>query len=86
LACFPYYSSPDVNDLRILKRLADLGVVDAQHPTQKLSHKVVHYNKGSAGEFCRTCAHSDHGTPPHCELVQDPIEPQMWCIFWEKMS
>lgn len=29
LACFAYYESPDARDLKILKRLAALGVVDA---------------------------------------------------------
>ncbi len=29
LACFPYFDQPDVRDLKILKRLAELGVVDA---------------------------------------------------------
>lgn len=31
LACFPYVDEPDARDLRILKRLAELGVVDAMH-------------------------------------------------------
>lgn len=31
LACFPYTDDPDARDIRILKRLADLGVVDAMH-------------------------------------------------------
>lgn len=29
LACFPYFDAPDARDLKILKKLASLGVVDA---------------------------------------------------------
>jgi hypothetical protein len=32
LDCHPYYDDPDADDIRILRRLAELGVVDAQHP------------------------------------------------------
>jgi len=32
LACFPYFSDPDKRDVTTLKRLAQLGVTDAQHP------------------------------------------------------
>lgn len=32
LDCRPYYDDPDADDIRILRRLAGLGVIDAQHP------------------------------------------------------
>jgi hypothetical protein len=32
LDCGPYYDDPDHKDIRILRRLAELGVVDALHP------------------------------------------------------
>jgi hypothetical protein len=32
LDCRPYYDEPDHDDIRILRRLAELGVVDAAHP------------------------------------------------------
>jgi hypothetical protein len=31
LDCHPYYDHPDANDLRVLKRLREFGVVDAMH-------------------------------------------------------
>lgn len=49
---------------------------------EKLSHEAVSYGPGRSNERCRTCRYSDHGSPPHCSLVADPIEPGKWCRLW----
>ena len=83
LDCHPYWDHPDANDLRVLKRLAELGVTDAVHQISKLPHEAVSYGPGHGKEFCRTCEHSDHKKPPTCEIVRDPIKPGGWCTLWK---
>lgn len=53
---------------------------------EKLSHEAVTYGDGKNGEFCRTCKYSDHGSPPHCALVADPIAKGGWCRLWSAMN
>ena len=84
LWCFPYYSDPDERDVRILQRLAELGVKDAMHHPVKLDHVSVFYGPKQGAERCGVCSRSDHGNPPHCELVADPIDPNMWCALFKK--
>ena len=82
LDCRPYYESPNKQDLIILAHLARLGVKDAQHEHQKLSHASVHYGPGHAPEFCNKCEHFQ--AKSHCELVQDPISKSGWCKLWTR--
>lgn len=91
LDCHPYYEDPDAQDLKILARLAELGVKDAQHPQVKLSHAVVQYGPGHRPEYCERCEHwdgsrsyDDKNVIGACWLVEDPIEPKGWCRLWRK--
>ncbi len=82
LACFPYYDSPDARDIKVLKRLSELGVVDAQHPAQKIDQQTAHYGKGDAnGEHCGNCSHWES---PHCAVVADPMMfgDLGWSLLW----
>lgn len=81
LDCHPYYEHPSVQDLKILARLAELGVIDAQHEHQKLSHQAVKYGPGHKPEYCNACEHFV-ARGPHCKLVADPIQPNGWCRLW----
>lgn len=81
LDCHPYYENPDAQDLKILARLAELGVKDAQHPQVKLDQKTVQYGPGHAPEFCFKCVHFVE--PSSCHLVEDPILPRGWCVLWQ---
>jgi hypothetical protein len=84
LACFPYYDSPDARDIRILKRLAELGVIDAQHPAQKIDQQAAHYGKGHAdGEHCGNC---EHWESLRCAVVQDPMTfgDLGWSLLWAR--
>lgn len=88
LDCHPYYEDPDAQDLKILQRLAELGVKDAQHPQVKLSHAVVQYGPGHRPEYCERCKHyktlNGDMVIPACHLVVDPISPKGWCRLWQK--
>lgn len=81
LDCRPYWQDPDANDLRVLRRLAELGVKDAQGHggRNKLSHAAASYGPGHGDTVCGKC---EHYGAPHCELVADPIEPGGWCRLW----
>lgn len=82
LDCRPYYEHPSVQDLKILARLAELGVVDARHEHQKLSHQAVKYGHGHKPEYCNMCEYFVvNGS--HCKLVVDPIQPNGWCRLWK---
>lgn len=81
LDCHPYYEHPDAQDLKILARLAELGVVDAQHPRQKISHAAAGYGPGHAPEFCKGCKHY-MADRVRCHLVTDPVSPDGWCKLW----
>lgn len=88
LDCHPYYEHPDAQDLKILARLAELGVKDAQQPQKKLSHEAAGYGPGHEPEFCKGCKHfvGSRGTEEQhsCHLVVDPISPRGWCRLWAK--
>lgn len=48
----------------------------------KASHASVNYGPGQAnGAHCAVCKHYQVGLHDqmHCELVVDPIRPEMWC-------
>lgn len=50
LACFPYFQAPDARDIRILKRLAELGVIDAmaeEHPLSRQARELVEANQSA---------------------------------------
>lgn len=44
----------------------------------KLSHESVRYGASTGEDKCRRCAHYQKDGP-HCELVEDPIDPDGWC-------
>lgn len=59
----------------------------AEVGAQKLSHKSVDYSQGHAnGDRCGICRHYQPGRPPHCELVQDPMNLGAigWCNKFKK--
>lgn len=45
----------------------------------KLSHTEVAYGSGKPTSKCSICQYFEKGTEPHCQLVEDPIEPEGWC-------
>lgn len=89
LDCHPYYEDPDAQDLKILARLAELGVKDAQQPQVKLRHELVQYGPGHAPEYCYKCKHYEAPNDSEdkrssCHLVVDPIMPKGWCRLWAR--
>lgn len=84
LDCRPYYEDPDANDLKVLKRLAELGVVDARHQGKKLSHATAKYGRGDPkGEHCGNCEH--YFAPGNqCHVVADPMTYRGlgWSRLW----
>jgi hypothetical protein len=83
LDCRPYYEDPDANDLKVLKRLAELGVVDAMHPAKKLSHSAARYGKGGPEEHCGNCEHYIPASN-ECHVVESPMQygDLGWSRLW----
>lgn len=45
---------------------------------KKFTHEACRYRMGSAQENCGNC---HHYTGQGCEIVEDPIRPEMLCDF-----
>jgi hypothetical protein len=80
LACAPLLDEPDKNDLRVLRILRRLGVVDAS----KISKSDVAYAKAdsTSGDQCRGCAHWQGDRSARlslCKLVEGLVQADRWC-------
>ena len=82
--CAPALDDPDSTDLRILKRLRELGVTDAF----KLAKKAVNYGRSHGADRCPACTmwkapRSSVLSP--CSLVEGLVRADRICDRYEPM-
>lgn len=76
--CAPLLDDPDANDMRVLKVLRKLGVVDAF----KASKSKVDYSKSSGEDQCARCVNWQGGRKAdlsYCKLVEGLVRNDRWC-------
>jgi hypothetical protein len=78
-ACAPLLDDPDEHEGEVIKRLRELGVVDAF----KTSKEALGYNSQSSGsERCGVCANwTGQGVDglSTCQIADGLVGPQKWC-------
>lgn len=78
LCCAPYLDDPDANDKRVLKRMQQLGVIDAF----KIGKRLVDYSHATGPDRCNVCkgwmaAHQVELSP--CRKVEGLVRLTRWC-------
>lgn len=49
--------------------------------TIKVTKKQADYDRGMGASRCRNCTHY---RPPHCEVVEGTVRPEMWCKYFKR--
>jgi hypothetical protein len=81
-ACAPLLDDPDENEKRIVKRLKELGVVDAF----KVSKEDVDYHRVTEGDHCLICSMwqgPETAELSPCSLIDGLVRNDRWCKKFE---